>query len=65
VAGGVATAVAIGSSAWYFHMYGPELQAMTMAEEGYVDSDRVSNIGRFLSPLFTFNNNGKNEQGEQ
>lgn len=30
------TAIAIGSMAWYYHLYGPEYQAMTPAEEGFV-----------------------------
>merc|ERR1712169_143096 len=34
VAGSVATAVAAGSVAWYYHLYGTELHAMTPAEEG-------------------------------
>jgi ubiquinol-cytochrome c reductase cytochrome c1 subunit len=33
--GGAATAVAIGSIAWYYHMFGRPLHAMTPAEEGY------------------------------
>ncbi|TVY36309.1 Cytochrome c1,heme protein, mitochondrial [Lachnellula subtilissima] len=33
-AGTAATAVAIGSMAWYYHLYGPELHAMTPVEEG-------------------------------
>ena len=35
VAGTVTTAVAIGSMAWYYHVYGPTLYAMTPQEEGY------------------------------
>jgi len=34
MAGGAATAVALGSMAWYYHLYGQELHAMTMTEEG-------------------------------
>ncbi|KAH8602966.1 cytochrome c1 heme protein [Bisporella sp. PMI_857] len=34
MAGGAASAMAIGSMAWYYHLYGPELHAMTPAEEG-------------------------------
>jgi ubiquinol-cytochrome c reductase cytochrome c1 subunit len=34
MAGGAATAVAIGSMAWYYHLYGQELHAMTPTEEG-------------------------------
>jgi ubiquinol-cytochrome c reductase cytochrome c1 subunit len=33
--GGAATAVAIGTIAWYYHMFGRPLHAMTPAEEGY------------------------------
>ena len=35
VAGTVTTAVAVGSMAWYYHLYGPTLYAMTPQEEGY------------------------------
>lgn len=35
VAGTAATAVAAGSMAWYYHLYGPTIHAMTPAEEGY------------------------------
>ncbi|KAI9053331.1 hypothetical protein LZ554_002291 [Drepanopeziza brunnea f. sp. 'monogermtubi'] len=34
VAGSAATAVAAGSIAWYYHLYGTELHAMTPVEEG-------------------------------
>lgn len=34
VAGAAATVLAISSVAWYYHMFGPELHAMTPAEEG-------------------------------
>jgi len=34
LAGSAATAVAVGSMAWYYHLYGSELHAMTLAEEG-------------------------------
>ncbi|KAI9772310.1 MAG: cytochrome c1 [Geoglossum simile] len=34
VAGSAATALAIGSIAWYYHLYGQEVHAMTPAEEG-------------------------------
>ena len=34
-AGTVTTAVAFGSMAWYYHLYGPTLYAMTPQEEGY------------------------------
>jgi len=34
MAGSAATAMAIGSIAWYYHLYGPELHAMTPVEEG-------------------------------
>jgi len=34
VAGSAATAVAAGSIAWYYHLYGLELHAMTPVEEG-------------------------------
>lgn len=33
-AGSVATAVAIGSIAWYYHLFGQDLYAMTPQEEG-------------------------------
>lgn len=33
-AGTAATTVAIGSMAWYWHLYGSEIHAMTPAEEG-------------------------------
>ena len=36
MAGTAATAMAIGSMAWYYHLYGSELHAMTPAEEGLV-----------------------------
>jgi hypothetical protein len=36
MAGTAATAVAIGSLAWYYHLYGSELYAMTPTEEGLV-----------------------------
>lgn len=31
-----ATALAVGSVAWYYHLYGRDVHAMTPAEEGYV-----------------------------
>ena len=34
MAGSAATAVAIGSMAWYYHLYGREMHAMTPVEEG-------------------------------
>jgi len=34
MAGSAATAVAIGSMGWYYHLYGTELHAMTPTEEG-------------------------------
>ncbi|KAI9715785.1 MAG: cytochrome c1 [Candelaria pacifica] len=34
IAGVVATAVAIGSTAWYYHLYGQDVYAMTPQEEG-------------------------------
>ncbi|KAG9248350.1 putative cytochrome c1, heme protein, mitochondrial [Calycina marina] len=34
MAGGAATAVAIGSIGWYYHLYGSDLHAMTPVEEG-------------------------------
>ncbi|KAI4094552.1 MAG: hypothetical protein L6R37_007217 [Teloschistes peruensis] len=34
LAGSAATAVAVGSMAWYYHMFGQEAYAMTPAEEG-------------------------------
>lgn len=34
VAGTATTVVAIGSMAWYYHLYGPTLYAMTPQEEG-------------------------------
>jgi hypothetical protein len=36
MAGMAATAVAIGSLTWYYHLYGSELYAMTPTEEGLV-----------------------------
>jgi hypothetical protein len=36
MAGSAATALAIGSMAWYYHLYGTELHAMTPTEEGSV-----------------------------
>lgn len=35
LAGIATTAVAVGSMAWYYHLYGPTLYAMTPQEEGY------------------------------
>ncbi len=35
VAATATTAIAIGSMAWYYHLYGPTLYAMTPQEEGY------------------------------
>jgi ubiquinol-cytochrome c reductase cytochrome c1 subunit len=32
--GGAATVIAIGSGAWYYHMFGRPAHAMTPAEEG-------------------------------
>jgi ubiquinol-cytochrome c reductase cytochrome c1 subunit len=34
IAAAAATAVAAGSIAWYYHLYGPTAHAMTPAEEG-------------------------------
>lgn len=34
IAAAAATAVAAGSIAWYYHLYGPTADAMTPAEEG-------------------------------
>jgi ubiquinol-cytochrome c reductase cytochrome c1 subunit len=34
MAGYAATAVAAGSIAWYYHLYGQDLYAMTPVEEG-------------------------------
>jgi hypothetical protein len=42
MAGTAATAVAIGSLAWYYHLYGTELHAMTMTEEGLVYKQEAS-----------------------
>lgn len=36
MAGTAATGIAVGSMGWYYHLYGPKFQAMTLAEEGYV-----------------------------
>ena len=36
VAGTATTAVAVGSMAWYYHLFGPTLYAMTPQEEGFV-----------------------------
>jgi len=33
-AASAATAVAVGSAAWYYHLFGQEAFAMTPAEEG-------------------------------
>jgi hypothetical protein len=33
--GGAAAAFAVGSGAWYYHMFGRSAHAMTPAEEGY------------------------------
>ena len=41
-----ATAVAVGSIAWYYHLYGRELHAMTPAEEGYVRTPQEEAMGR-------------------
>jgi hypothetical protein len=41
MAGSAATAVAIGSVAWYYHLYGTELHAMTPAEEGLVNTMEI------------------------
>ena len=32
------TSIAVGSIAWYYHMYGPKAHALTPAEEGWVGS---------------------------
>ena len=34
LAGSAATAVAVGSLAWYYHLFGQDVYAMTPAEEG-------------------------------
>lgn len=34
MAGTAATAIAVGSMGWYYHLYGPKFQATTIAEEG-------------------------------
>lgn len=34
IAAAASTAVAVGSIAWYYHLYGPTAHAMTPAEEG-------------------------------
>ncbi len=36
MAGAAATTLAGGSMAWYYHLYGSNVFAMTPAEEGYV-----------------------------
>jgi hypothetical protein len=36
VAAAASTTLALGSIAWYYHLYGPVAHAMTPAEEGYV-----------------------------
>ena len=41
-----ATALAVGSMAWYYHLYGCDVHAMTPAEEGYV-SAMLLNVLRF------------------
>lgn len=38
VAAVASTSLALGSMAWYYHLYGPVAFAMTPAEEGYVFS---------------------------
>ena len=35
-AGTAATAIAIGSIAWYYHLFGQDVYAMTPQDEGYV-----------------------------
>jgi ubiquinol-cytochrome c reductase cytochrome c1 subunit len=44
MAGTAATALAAGSMAWYYHLYGSNVFAMTPAEEGFVHN-------AFHSPL--------------
>lgn len=36
VAAAASTTLAVGSMAWYYHLYGPVAFASTPAEEGYV-----------------------------
>jgi hypothetical protein len=36
LAAAASTTLALGSMAWYYHLYGPVAFAMTPAEEGYV-----------------------------
>lgn len=40
VAAAASTTLAVGSIAWYYHLYGPVAHAMTPAEEGYVSLHR-------------------------
>ena len=37
IAAAASTTLAVGSMAWYYHLYGPTAFAMTPAEEGYVE----------------------------
>jgi ubiquinol-cytochrome c reductase cytochrome c1 subunit len=39
VAAAASTTLALGSMAWYYHLYGPVAFASTPAEEGYVISE--------------------------
>lgn len=43
---GIASVAAVGSIAWYYHLYGQELHAMTPAEEGYVDILKEKDLSR-------------------
>lgn len=41
LAAAASTTLALGSMAWYYHLYGPVAFAMTPAEEGYVLSPAI------------------------
>lgn len=67
LAGSAATAVAVGSMAWYYHMFGQEAYAMTPAEEGSAKSLTLSLYSMLTSkvdctPQSTrgYTNNGPN-----
>lgn len=41
----ISTSLAVGSIAWYYHLYGPVAFASAPAEEGYVIFSRVWGYG--------------------
>lgn len=51
LAGSAATAVAVGSMAWYYHMFGQEAYAMTPAEEGSVLSLKMPLCSLLMSKV--------------